>query len=227
MCQKREKLLLYLQGQTIIPVLLIDNLQSAVPLARALVKSGLKTIEITLRTPNALQAIKAITQEVPEAIVGAGTILNTTHYEQAEQAGAKFIVSPGLSNEVINCAKNSEIPLLPGAMTPSELMQALDKGYSYLKFFPAEAAGSLAFIQALASPFSEIFFCPTGGITQKSAIQWLQLPNVFCVGGSWIAPQQLIATKDWDSISALAHTASQLSSLKKSALDNLKLREHY
>ncbi|WP_142417067.1 bifunctional 4-hydroxy-2-oxoglutarate aldolase/2-dehydro-3-deoxy-phosphogluconate aldolase [Bartonella massiliensis] len=212
MCQKREKLLLYLQRQTIIPVLLIDNLQNAVPLARALVKGGLTTIEITLRTPHALKAIQAITQEVPEAIVGAGTILNTTHYEQAEKAGAKFIVSPGLSNELINCAKNSETPLLPGAMTPSELMQALDKGYSYLKFFPAKAAGGFDFIQALTSPFSEIFFCPTGGITQKSATQWLQLPNVFCVGGSWVAPQQLISTKDWDSISALAYTASQLSS---------------
>ncbi|WP_139412305.1 bifunctional 4-hydroxy-2-oxoglutarate aldolase/2-dehydro-3-deoxy-phosphogluconate aldolase [Bartonella mastomydis] len=212
MCQKRETLLSYLQGQTVIPILTIDNLQDAVPLARALVKGGLKTIEITLRTPHALKAIQIMTQEVPEAIVGAGTILNTTHYEQAEQAGAKFIVSPGLSNELINCAKNSEIPLLPGAMTPSELMQALDKGYSYLKFFPAKAAGGLAFLQALASPFSEIFFCPTGGITQKSATQWLQLPNVFCVGGSWIAPQQLIAIKDWDSISALAHTASKLPS---------------
>ncbi|QEE09622.1 bifunctional 4-hydroxy-2-oxoglutarate aldolase/2-dehydro-3-deoxy-phosphogluconate aldolase [Bartonella kosoyi] len=210
MCQKRETLLSYLQGQTVIPILTINNLQDAVPLARALVKGGLKTIEITLRTPHALKAIQIMTQEVPEAIVGAGTILNTTHYEQAEQAGAKFIVSPGLSNELINCAKNSEIPLLPGAMTPSELMQALDKGYSYLKFFPAKTAGGLAFIQALASPFSEIFFCPTGGLTQKSATQWLQLPNVFCVGGSWIAPQQLIAIKDWDSMSALAHTASQL-----------------
>ncbi|WP_212113039.1 bifunctional 4-hydroxy-2-oxoglutarate aldolase/2-dehydro-3-deoxy-phosphogluconate aldolase [Bartonella queenslandensis] len=217
MCQKIDNLLTLLQGQTVIPVLFIDNIQSAVPLARALVKGGLKTIEITLRTPNALQAIKTITQEVPEAIVGAGTILNTTHYEQAEQAGAKFIVSPGLSNKLINCAKNSEIPLLPGAITPSELMKALDKGYTYLKFFPAEASGGIAFIQALASPFSEIFFCPTGDITQQSATQWLQLPNVFCVGGSWIAPHQLIAIKDWDSISALAYTATQLSSLSKKA----------
>lgn len=212
MCQKRETLLSYLQGQTVIPILTINNLQDAVPLARALVKGGLKTIEITLRTPHALKAIQIMTQEVPEAIVGAGTILNTTHYEQAEQAGAKFIVSPGLSNELINCAKNSEVPLLPGAMTPSELMQALDKGYSYLKFFPAKVAGGLAFLQALASPFSGVFFCPTGGITQKSATQWLQLPNVFCVGGSWIAPQQLIAIKDWDSISALAHNASKFPS---------------
>uniref|UniRef100_UPI001ABA4BDF bifunctional 4-hydroxy-2-oxoglutarate aldolase/2-dehydro-3-deoxy-phosphogluconate aldolase n=1 Tax=Bartonella grahamii TaxID=33045 RepID=UPI001ABA4BDF len=163
MCQKREKLLLYLQGQTVIPVLLIDNLQRAVPLTRALVKGGLKTIEITLRTPNALKAIRKITPEVPEALVGAGTILNTTHYEKAEQAGAKFIVSPALSNELINCAKNSEIPLLPAAMTPSELMPALNKGYSYLKFFPAEAAGGISFIEALASPFSDVRFCPTGG----------------------------------------------------------------
>lgn len=211
MCQKKDLLLSLLQERNILPILHIDNLQNAVPLARALIKGGLKTIEITLRTPNAYDAIKAIIQEVPEAIVGAGTVLNTTHYEQAERTGAKFIVSPGLSNELIDCAKNSEVPLLPGAMTPSELMQAWDKGYSYLKFFPAEAAGGIDFIQALASPFSKIQFCPTGGITQKNVVQWLQLSNVFCVGGSWIAPKQLILAGDWDAISSLAHAAAQLS----------------
>ncbi|WP_208434637.1 bifunctional 4-hydroxy-2-oxoglutarate aldolase/2-dehydro-3-deoxy-phosphogluconate aldolase [Bartonella taylorii] len=212
MCQKINHLLTLLQAQTVIPVLHIDDLQIAVPLARALVKGGLKTMEITLRTSNAYDAIKAITQEVPQAIIGAGTILNTIHYEQAERAGAKFIVSPGLSDELIDCAKNSEIPLLPGAIIPSELMQAWNKGYSYFKFFPAEAAGGMDFIQALAAPFSEIRFCPTGGITQKNAAQWLQLSNVFCVGGSWIAPKQLITANDWDTISALAHIAAQLPS---------------
>ncbi|VEJ45832.1 bifunctional 4-hydroxy-2-oxoglutarate aldolase/2-dehydro-3-deoxy-phosphogluconate aldolase [Bartonella vinsonii] len=212
MCQKIEHLLSLLQKQTVIPVLHIDDLQSAVSLARALVKGGLKTIEITLRTPKACDAIKAIIQEVPEAIVGAGTILNWTHYEQAEHAGAKFIVSPGLSNDLINYAKNSEIPFLPSVMTPSELMQARDQGYSHLKFFPAEAAGGITFLQALASPFPEIQFFPTGGITQKNTAQWLQLPNVFCVGGSWIAPPKLIAAGNWDAISTLAHTAVELSS---------------
>ncbi|WP_019220157.1 bifunctional 4-hydroxy-2-oxoglutarate aldolase/2-dehydro-3-deoxy-phosphogluconate aldolase [Bartonella florencae] len=212
MCQKIDALLTLLQKQTVIPVVHIDNLQSAAPLARALVKGGLKTIEITLRTPSAYDAIKAITQEVPQAIVGAGTILSALHYEQAERAGAKFIVSPGLSNALIDCAKNSKIPFLPGAITPSELMQALDKGYSYFKFFPAKAAGGTSFLQALASPFSKIHFCPTGGITPQNATQWLKLSNVFCIGGSWIAPKQLIAAGDWNAISALAHAATQLSS---------------
>ncbi|ATP12732.1 2-dehydro-3-deoxy-phosphogluconate aldolase [Bartonella henselae] len=212
MCQKIEKLLSLLQEQTIIPVLHIDTLQNAVPLARALVKGGLRTIEVTLRTANALDAIKAITQEVPESIVGAGTILSTIHYKQAEHAGAKFIVSPGFSNKLIDYAKNSEIPLLPSALTPSEVMKALDKGYSYLKFFPAEAAGGITFVKALAAPFSEIRFCPTGGIKQKNAAQWLQLSNVFCIGGSWIAPRNLITAKNWHAISALAQTAAQLSS---------------
>ncbi|GAA5109034.1 bifunctional 4-hydroxy-2-oxoglutarate aldolase/2-dehydro-3-deoxy-phosphogluconate aldolase [Bartonella jaculi] len=210
MCQKIESLLSLLQKQTVIPVLLIDNPHSAVPLARALAKGGVKIIEVTLRTENALDAIKRITQELPELIVGAGTILNSAHYEQAEQAGAKFIISPGLSNELIDCATNSEIPLLPAVVTPSECIKALEKGYSYLKFFPAEAAGGIAFVQALSSPFPEIQFCPTGGISEKNAVQWLQLPNVFCVGGSWIAPKQLIAANNWDAISALAHAASQL-----------------
>ncbi|EJF86548.1 2-dehydro-3-deoxyphosphogluconate aldolase/4-hydroxy-2-oxoglutarate aldolase [Bartonella vinsonii subsp. arupensis OK-94-513] len=210
MYPKIDYLLSLLQRQAVIPVLHIDDLQNAVPLARALVKGGLKTIEITLRTPKACDAIKKIIQEVPEAIVGAGTILKWAHYEQAEHAGAKFIVSPGLSNDLISCAKNSEIPFLPGVMTPSELMQACDQGYSYLKLFPAEAAGGIAFLQALASPFPEIQFFPTGGITQKNAAQWLQLPNVFCVGGSWIAPPKLVAAGNWDAISTLAHTAAQL-----------------
>lgn len=212
MCQKINALLLLLQQQTVIPILQIEDLQSAIPLARALVKGGLKTIEVTLRTPNACDAIKAMTQEVPKAVVGAGTVLSTQHYEQAERAGAKFIVSPGFSNQLIDCANNSEIPFLPGVMTPSELMKIRDKGYSYCKFFPANAAGDIAFIQALASPFSEIRFCPTGGITQKNARQWLQLSNVFCIGGSWIAPKQLITAGDWDTISALAYAATQLSS---------------
>ncbi|UTO28014.1 bifunctional 4-hydroxy-2-oxoglutarate aldolase/2-dehydro-3-deoxy-phosphogluconate aldolase [Bartonella harrusi] len=210
MCQKIDHLLSLLQEQTVIPVLCIDDLQNAIPLARALVKGGLKTIEITLRTAYACDTIKAIAQEVPEAIVGAGTILNDAHYEQAERAGAKFIVSPGFSNALIDCAKNSEIPFLPGVVTPSECIKALEKGYSYLKFFPAEAAGDIAFVQALSSPFSKIRLCPTGGITQKNATQWLQLSNVFCIGGSWMAPQQLIAASDWDAISALAQTAAQL-----------------
>ncbi|WP_409360938.1 bifunctional 4-hydroxy-2-oxoglutarate aldolase/2-dehydro-3-deoxy-phosphogluconate aldolase [Bartonella heixiaziensis] len=210
MCQKIDHLLSLLQEQTVIPVLRIDDLQNAVPLARALVKGGLKTIEVTLRTKNALDAIKIITQELPELTVGAGTILNSAHYEQAERAGAKFIVSPGLSNELIDCAKNSEVPLLPGVVTPSECIKALEKGYSYLKFFPAEAAGGIAFVQALASPFPEIKFCPTGGISKNNAVQWLRLSNVFCVGGSWIAPKQLIVANNWDAISTLAHTTSQL-----------------
>ncbi|AFR26651.1 hypothetical protein RM11_0944 [Bartonella quintana RM-11] len=146
MRQKIERLLSLLQEQTIIiTVLRIDDLQSAIPLERSLVKGGLKTIEITLRTPNARNAIKAITQEVPESIFGAGTILNRIHYEQTERAEAKFIIKPRLIKKLIDCAKNSKIPLLLSTATSSELIKALDKGYSYLKFFPAEAAGGIAF----------------------------------------------------------------------------------
>ncbi|MHC5305655.1 2-dehydro-3-deoxy-phosphogluconate aldolase [Bartonella sp. LJL80] len=210
MSQKVERLLPIMEGQSVIPVLLIDRLDDAVPLARALAKGGLKAIEVTLRTPVALDAIQAIAENVPEAIVGAGTILNTDHFEAAEHAGAKFIVSPGLTGELIDIAEDSEIPMLPGAITPSELMGAMEEGYHYLKFFPAQAAGGVDFVKSLASPFADIRFCPTGGISLNNAPEWLQLANVVCVGGSWVAPKQLVEAGDWDGITKLAAQAAEL-----------------
>lgn len=210
MAQKTEHLLPILLGQNVIPVLVIEKLSDAVPLARALVDGGLKALEITLRTPVALDAIQAISEDVPNAIVGAGTILNGEHFEAAETAGAKFIVSPGLTGELIDVAEESKIPLLPGAITPSELMCALEEGYEYLKFFPAEAAGGINFVKSLASPFANIKFCPTGGITQQTAKQWLDLPNVVCIGGSWLAPKNLVQSHQWEAITALAQQATQL-----------------
>lgn len=208
--QKIEKLLPFMLAQPVIPVLIIDDVRHAAPLARALAAGGLKAVEVTLRTPEALEAIKIIADEVPEAIVGAGTILNAGHYEAAENAGARFIVSPGLSVELIDVAEGSDIPLLPGAITPSEFMSALEEGYHYLKFFPAEQAGGIDFVKAAASPFADIVFCPTGGITQANAANWLKLPNVICVGGSWVAPKDLVAKGDWDAITALARKTADL-----------------
>lgn len=210
MSQKIDLLLPIVQGQTVIPVLLIDDLSHAVPLARALAKGGLTAIEVTLRTSAALDSIKAIAQEVPEAIVGAGTILNADNYEAAENAGAKFIVSPGLTGELIDIADDSDIPLLPGSISPSELMSALEEGYEFLKFFPAEAAGGIDFVKSLSSPFANVKFCPTGGITQATASAWLNLPNVVCIGGSWIAPKQLVQDGNWDAITKLAAQAAAI-----------------
>lgn len=208
--QKTEQLLPVMEGQPVIPVLKIDRLEDAVPLARALARGGLPAIEITLRTPIALDAIRAASDAVPEAIVGAGTILNPEQFSQAVAAGARFIVSPGLTPALIDAAAASPIPLLPGAITPGEIMAAGDAGYSLLKFFPAEQAGGAAFLKALSSPLAGIRFCPTGGIGAKNAGDYLSLPNVICVGGSWIAPDALIAAGKWDEIEALAREAAGL-----------------
>ncbi|WP_297323670.1 2-dehydro-3-deoxy-phosphogluconate aldolase [uncultured Bartonella sp.] len=211
MSQKTERLLPILLQQSVIPVLIIDKWGDAVPVARALVAGGLKAIEITLRTSAALDAIQAICEDVPDAIVGAGTILNGNHFEAAENAGAKFIVSPGLTGELIDVADESDIPLLPGAITPSELMGALEEGYQCLKFFPAMAAGGINFVKSLASPFADIKFCPTGGISQKNAAEWLKLPNVIAIGGSWVAPKELVDAGDFAAITELANDATKLS----------------
>lgn len=211
MSQKTQRLLPILLQQSVIPVLIIDKLGDAVPVARALVAGGLKAMEITLRTSAALDAIQAICEDVPDAIVGAGTILNGNHFEAAENAGAKFIVSPGLTGELIDVADESDIPLLPGAITPSELMGALEEGYQCLKFFPAMAAGGIDFVKSLASPFADIKFCPTGGISQKNAAEWLKLPNVIAIGGSWVAPKELVDAGDFDAITQLANEAKKLS----------------
>lgn len=210
MSAKTEKLLSLLDGQPVIPVLKIERAADAVPLARALAKGGLKVIEITLRTSEALEAIRRAAGEVEEAIVGAGTILSASQFDQAAQAGSRFIVSPGITREVLAAANGSEVPLLPGAITPSEIMTAAEAGLDFLKFFPAEQAGGAAFLKSLASPFAGIRFCPTGGIGVKNAGDYLSLPNVICVGGSWVAPDDLVKAGKWDEIEALAREASRI-----------------
>lgn len=208
--QKTEALLKVMEGQPVIPVLKIDRVEDAVPLARALARGGLPAIEITLRTPVALEAIRRASAEVPEALVGAGTILDAAHFAEAEAAGARFIVSPGLTPELLEAAGASDVPLLPGAITPSEIMAARQAGYSLLKFFPAEQAGGIAFLKALSSPLAGVRFCPTGGVSPANARDYLASPNVACVGGSWVAPDALVAAGQWDEIESLAREASSL-----------------
>ncbi len=208
--QKTEPLLAIMKAQPVIPVLKIATAEDAIPLARALAAGGLPAIEITLRTPAALAAIRAVVAEVPEAVVGAGTILNARQFVDAAQAGARFIVSPGLTPQLVEAAAGSDVPLLPGAITPGEIMTATETGYSLLKFFPAEQAGGTAFLKALSSPFAGIRFCPTGGIGAENAGDYLALENVICVGGSWVAPDALLRAGKWDEIAALARAAAGL-----------------
>lgn len=210
MSEKTARLMSLLNGQTVIPVIKIANIEDAVPLARALARGGLRVIEITLRTSDALEAIRRIAGEVEEAVVGAGTILNARQYDDAVSAGSQFIVSPGFTKELLSAASNSAVPFLPGAVTPGEMMTALEAGLDFLKFFPAEQAGGAAFLKSLASPLATIRFCPTGGISAKNARDYLALPNVVCVGGSWVAPDDLVASGRWDAIEKLAREASAL-----------------
>ena len=207
---KTQSLLSILKLQPVVPVLIVEDAASAVPLARALVAGGLKAIEITLRTPAALDAVKAVAAEVEGAHVGAGTILNARDYEAAVKAGSTFIVSPGVAPGVLSAAKDSSVPLLPGAATASEVMTLREAGYEVLKFFPAEQAGGAAYLKALSSPLAGTVFCPTGGISLKNAHDYLSLPNVVCVGGSWVAPKDLVAAGDWAGITKLASEAAAL-----------------
>lgn len=210
MTRKTEKLLSLLDGQPVIPVLKIANVADAVPLARALARGGLPAIEITLRTASALEAIRQVAAEVEEAIVGAGTILDAAQFEKAAAAGSRFIVSPGITRELLSAADDSNVPLLPGAITPSEIMAAREAGLRFLKFFPAEQSGGTASLKAFASPLADVKFCPTGGISGKNAADYLALSNVICVGGSWVAPDELVKAGKWDEIEALARAASTL-----------------
>ena len=210
MSKKTEKLLSLLGGQPVIPVLRIERAADCVPLARALARGGLKMIEITLRTPEALEAIRRAANEVEEAVVGAGTILSAAQFQEAAKAGSRFIVSPGITREVLAAGRDSDVPLLPGAITPSEIMTAQEAGLDFLKFFPAQQAGGAAFLKSLASPFAGIRFCPTGGIGIGNVRDYLDLPNVICVGGSWVAPDDLVKAGKWDEIETLARQASQI-----------------
>lgn len=194
----------------VVPVLVIEDARTAVPLARALVAGGLKAIEVTFRTAAALEAMRAIAAEVEGAVVGAGTVLTARQVEDAVKAGCVFLVSPGASLDLLTAARGSPAPLLPGAATASEAMTLLEQGYAFQKFFPAEPAGGLAYLKALAQPLAGISFCPTGGITRESAGRYLALPNVVCVGGSWVAPADKVAAGAWDEIEALARDAAGL-----------------
>lgn len=193
----------------VIPVLTIARVEDARPLAEALVAGGLPALEVTLRTPAALDAMRAMT-EVPGAVVGAGTVLNTRDLDAAVGAGARFIVSPGLTDALPGAAKAAGVPLLPGVVTSSDLMRGLDHGLRHFKFFPAEQAGGIPMLKAFSGPFGAVKFCPTGGVTPENARSYLALPNILCVGGSWIAPPDLVAAGSWSEISARAKAAAAL-----------------
>lgn len=194
----------------VIPVLTIETEETAIPLARALVRGGLPVLEITLRTKVALEALRRIVAEVPEAIVGAGTVLDPEQLDQVQRAGARFAVSPGCTDVLARAARSAGLPFLPGVQTVSEAMALADLGFEVLKFFPADAAGGLTWIKAVGAPLSGLRFCPTGGITAETAPAYLALPNVACVGGSWVAPRVAVATGDWQSVERLAAAAAIL-----------------
>ena len=194
----------------VIPVLIVEDVVSAVSLARALEAGGLLVIEITLRSGAALDAIAAVAGEVEGAVVGAGTVLSKGQLISSEKAGARFAVAPGVSPHLLSAAEDSGIAFLPGAATASEAMTLMDHGYPVQKFFPAIPAGGLAYLKALASPLPAIKFCPTGGIDAGNAADFLALPNVICVGGSWVAPADAVGAGDWARIEALARVASGL-----------------
>ena len=197
-----------LANVTVVPVLTIEDAASAVALGRALVAGGLHILEVTLRTPAAMQALAQMARELPDAIIGAGTVLTPAQGQAAIKSGAKFLVSPGITPTLIQAAQAFEQPLLPGAATASEAMALADLGYTMLKFFPAEQAGGVAYLKALSQPLSQIKFCPTGGVNASNAKTYLGCPNVVCVGGSWVAPADLVAAGDWAGITALANAAS-------------------
>ena len=194
----------------VLPVVVLDRREDAVPVARALVAGGLPAIELTLRTPVALDAIRAISDEVPEILVGAGTVVTPGQAKQALDAGARFLVSPGSTSALVSAMTDTGLPFLPGTSTVSEVLAALELGLTELKFFPAEASGGTAYLRAISSPVPAARFCPTGGITPASAPDYLALPNVGCVGGSWLAPPDVVRRGDWAAITELATRAAAL-----------------
>ncbi len=199
-----------MRASPVIPVIAIDDIDHAVPLAQALVAGGIRVLEVTLRTVHGLPAIRAIAQQVPQAIVGVGTLTQPEEFAAARDAGAVFGVSPGLTAALIAAAKTSGLPLLPGVMTPSEVMAARESGFRQLKLFPAVPAGGIGMLNALAGPLPDVMFCPTGGISLETASQFLRCKNVACVGGSWLTPKDLVQAGNWESITALAKAASSL-----------------
>ena len=194
----------------VIPVIVINRLEDAVPLAQALVDGGVRVLEVTLRTPIALKCMEAIARGVPNAILGAGTVRCAADAQAAKDAGCTFAVSPGYTSAIGHACRDIGLPLLPGTATGSEVMQANADGYFFLKFFPAMQAGGVNMLKALAGPFTDVVFCPTGGITLETAPQFLALPNVKVCGGSWLTPADAVATKDWARLTQLAREASAL-----------------
>jgi 2-dehydro-3-deoxyphosphogluconate aldolase/(4S)-4-hydroxy-2-oxoglutarate aldolase len=202
--------LLVMRDAPVIPVIVLNDIAHAVPLARALVAGGIRMLEVTLRTSVAVQCIERIAKEVPEAIVGAGTVRSASEAQAAAKAGARFAVSPGFTTTVGAACKGVGLPLLPGVATGSEIMQACEAGYQQLKFFPAMQAGGPALLKAWSGPFFDVQFCPTGGVSEQNAKEFLALPNVVCVGGSWLTPAEAVASGDWTRITALAKAATRL-----------------
>jgi 2-dehydro-3-deoxyphosphogluconate aldolase / (4S)-4-hydroxy-2-oxoglutarate aldolase len=207
MTAKQEKLATLFRQGAVIPVLTIERVEDAVPLAKALVAGGVRVLEVTLRTPVAIKAAKAIMAQVPEAIVGIGTILNADDLARSEDVGAQFGISPGATPELLKAAAASGLPFAPGIATASELMQALARGFDLVKFFPAEQSGGIKALRALAGPFPDARFCPTGGIGEANAAAWLAEPNVVAVGGSWLCPPADIRSGNWAGITAMCERA--------------------
>ncbi|WP_305871489.1 bifunctional 4-hydroxy-2-oxoglutarate aldolase/2-dehydro-3-deoxy-phosphogluconate aldolase [Helicobacter pylori] len=203
----QDKIIEVLQISPIVPVVVIENIKDAVPLAQSLIEGGIPIIEVTLRSSCALEAIELIAKNVPEMHVGAGTILNLTQLEQAQNRGAEFLISPGLTITLLEHAKKKNMPLIPGVSSSSEVMQALEWGYNALKFFPAEYCGGVKLLNAFNGPFKGVKFCPTGGISADNMRSYLNLENVLCVGGSWLTPRDLIQNKEWDKITEICKRA--------------------
>ena len=201
-----------LAASPVMPVIVLDRVEDAAPLAHALVSGGICVLEVTMRTAVALDCVRAIRAAVPNAIVGVGTITNIADLDAARLAGAMFGVSPGTTSELLSHAAKSGFPFLPGSMTPSDVMRALNAGYTAMKLFPAKQAGGIEMLKALGGPFPQVLFCPTGGIDADSAPNFLALPNVVCVGGSWLSPAALVAKKDWEEIRRRAVAAALLQS---------------
>lgn len=194
----------------VMPVIVIDSADQAEPLADALLAGGIRTAEITLRTPAAIKAIEKMARNCPDITVGAGTVRTARDAQIAADAGSRFVVSPGTTSSILEGCQSAGLPLLPGAASVSEMMALAEQGYSVQKFFPANAAGGISFIKSLSSPLPDLTFCPTGGITEITAPDWLALPNIACVGGSWIAPQALIESGDFVKITNRARVAAHL-----------------
>lgn len=199
----QDKIIEVLQISPIVPVVVVENIKDAVPLVQSLVEGGIHIIEVTLRSSCALEAIELIAKNVPKMRVGAGTILNPTQLEQAQNRGAEFLISPGLTIKLLEYAKKKDMPLIPGVSSSSEVMQALELGYNALKFFPAEYCGGVKLLNAFNGPFKGVKFCPTGGISTDNMHSYLNLENVLCVGGSWLTPKNLIQNKEWDKITEI------------------------